>query len=154
MPACFYLQVADVVNENTRICAPVECDTQTLESLLPCSIPNLGGRQRVNTEYACACFWKWLAFLLAATYLHRDQFIINHDFLGEKIGSNSGFVLISKLLRYILIHKRSFSDPMVVGMHIYMIRAQVRQQNVFDRLSAVTIYVKATPTHYPREWWL
>ena len=45
-----YLQVAHVVNEHARICAPVECYTQTLETLLSCSVPNLRGCQIIVTD--------------------------------------------------------------------------------------------------------
>ena len=148
----FYLQVAYVVNEHARICAPVECHTQTLESLLPCGVPNLGGCERVNREYVCVLTFDGGCHFCHATYLHGDQFIINHDFLGQKIGANGGFVLICKFLRYILIHQRSFSNPVVVGIHIYMICAANTCEGaiIIGKLTELTITVKAKRTRYPR----
>jgi len=64
------LHIADVVHEHTRIGATVECHAQTLESFLSCSVPNL----------------------------HSNELVINHDFLGQEIGTNGSFVLICKFL--------------------------------------------------------
>lgn len=43
-------------------------------------------------------------------YLHSDELIVDHDFLGQEVGTDSGFVLTAELFVHILVHQRSFAD--------------------------------------------
>ena len=47
---------------------------------------------------------------ILATYLHSDQTIIDNHFLGEKICTNSSFVLIGKFVIHILVHQRGLAN--------------------------------------------
>ena len=42
---------------------------------------------------------------LLPQYLHRDKSVINHDFFCQEISSYCGFVLVTELLIYILVHQ-------------------------------------------------
>jgi hypothetical protein len=50
--------------------------------------------------------------LLVSTYLHRDEPIIHHDLLREKVGTDRRLILIRELLAYVLVHQRRLADAM------------------------------------------
>mmetsp|Transcript_45379 Transcript_45379/g.52199 ORF Transcript_45379/g.52199 Transcript_45379/m.52199 type:complete len:234 (-) Transcript_45379:88-789(-) len=79
------LAVGDVVNQDTAIGATVESNTQTLESFLAGSIPDL----------------------------KSNHFVVNHDIFSQKIGSNSSFILLTETVVDELVHQRSLSDSTV-----------------------------------------
>ena len=42
---------------------------------------------------------------ISSTYLHGHQTVVDHYFLGQKIGANRGLVLIIELLVDVLVHQ-------------------------------------------------
>lgn len=48
------------------------------------------------------------------THLHRHETVIDKYFLGEKVGTNSGLVLVGELFVHILVHERSLANTRVV----------------------------------------
>lgn len=49
------------------------------------------------------------------THLHRHETVIDKYFLGEKVGSNSGLVLVGELFVHILVHKRCLANTRVAA---------------------------------------
>jgi hypothetical protein len=72
----------DIEDQDTAISSSVESNTQTLESFLTSSIPDL----------------------------HSDQSVIDHNFLCQEISANGGLVLVAEFLVHILVHQGSFTD--------------------------------------------
>ena len=47
------------------------------------------------------------------THLHRHETVIDKDFLGEKVGTDSGLVLVWELFVHILVHERCLADTAI-----------------------------------------
>jgi hypothetical protein len=45
--------------------------------------------------------------------LHCDHAVVDHDFLGEKVGADGCFVLVAKLFVDVLVHERRLAHAAV-----------------------------------------
>lgn len=75
----------DVEDEDAAVSATVEGNTETLETLLTGSIPDL----------------------------HGDDAVVDHDLLCEEISTDGGLVLVGELLVDVLVHERGLADTAV-----------------------------------------
>ena len=80
-------------------------------------------------------------------YLHSNKTIINNYFFGEKICTNSCFILIGEFMIYILIHQWCFTNTVQK-------KAENKNQEIhwFERTNFFLFSKKHT--HYHQEWLL
>mmetsp|Transcript_19291 Transcript_19291/g.54011 ORF Transcript_19291/g.54011 Transcript_19291/m.54011 type:complete len:202 (-) Transcript_19291:22-627(-) len=79
------LCVVDVVHEYATVCTPVERNSQGLEALLSCCVPNLH----------CHCL------------------VIHLYLLGQEISPNGGLVLLGELPLHVLVHQTGLAHATV-----------------------------------------
>lgn len=85
-----------IIDEDAAIGTTVEGNSEGLETLLAGSIPNLKSEKNMRG--------------LRIVDLHGHETIINHDFFGQEISANGGFVLVGEFRVHKLVHQGCFAD--------------------------------------------